>query len=174
MEMMQFVIQDLSVKFRYLPIAFAAGILIALVCVVLFRKRLHGRPIAYAFFGACCFVILYITLLSRDATRSRVIDLELFSTWGINARNNAYVIENVLLFIPFGFAACLALPKVRNLILCALFGLAGSVAIEVLQLASRRGYFQVDDILTNVIGALIGWLLYWIARGLIGKMRKKR
>jgi glycopeptide antibiotics resistance protein len=55
-----------------------------------------------------------------------------------------------------------------------LFGLAGSVAIEVLQLASRRGYFQVDDILTNVIGALIGWLLYWIARGLIGKMRKKR
>ena len=32
-----------------------------------------------------------------------MMDLELFSTWGINDRNNAFVVENVLLFIPYGF-----------------------------------------------------------------------
>ena len=48
-------------------------------------------------------VLLAITYFSRESgSRSGMMDLELFSTWGINNRNNAYVVENVLLFIPYG------------------------------------------------------------------------
>ena len=97
------------------------------------------------------------------------MDLELFSTWGINARNNAYVVENVLLFIPYGLLCSLAFEKFRNFFGCILFGALTSMAVESLQLVTSRGYFQIDDILTNILGTVVGYFLYYVFWG-----RRKR
>jgi glycopeptide antibiotics resistance protein len=39
-------------------------------------------------------------------------------------------------------------------------GFLTSLFIEILQLVSARGIFQADDIITNTIGSLVGYLLY--------------
>ena len=69
------------------------------------------------------------------------------------------IILNVLLFIPFGYL----LPSLFPRLCCwqvILLGLAFSLCIELLQLLTRLGYADVDDLINNTLGAAIGWLCY--------------
>ena len=88
------------------------------------------------------------------------MDLKLFSTWGINTRNNAYVVENVLLFIPYGFFGSMAFEKLRRFFPSMALGTVTSLGIECMQLITKRGYFQTDDIWTNILGTMIGFCVF--------------
>jgi glycopeptide antibiotics resistance protein len=50
----------------------------------------------------------------------------------------------------------------RNLFGCVLLTSLFSLAVETVQLFSKVGAFDVDDILLNAIGGLVGWLCYCI------------
>lgn len=156
---------------KYLPRAILIGIPLSLSAVFVAnawqRKRGGGacsvlRTVIFGFYLA---VLFFITFFSRESGSRVGVDLVLFSTWGINDRNNAFVIENVLLFIPYGFVSCLAFKGLRDFVRCTVFGMATSLCIECLQLITGRGYFQLDDILTNTLGAMLGFLVYLILFG---------
>lgn len=77
---------------------------------------------------------------------------------------------NVLLFVPLGFFVRLVVH--RGLVVTSLLGLAVSVAIEVTQLTGVWGWydcayrtFDVDDLLTNTLGAVAGGVLAWLVLG---------
>ncbi len=83
-------------------------------------------------------------------------------------RNTKYAVfqlgANVVLFIPFGFILCRGLGT--GVVTSTLFGAATSTLIETAQLTGLFGVYQyayrtfdVDDILTNTTGALIGCLV---------------
>lgn len=164
-ETIQYIYRDLAASTGYLPYGLAVGVPLAIVVVLLLnrrRKKLQKPPARMGAIACFCIyaaLLLVITFLSRESGSRKGIDLELFSTWGINRRNNAYVIENVLLFIPYGFVCCWAFEWARKLIPCTLFGAATSLGIECMQLITGRGYFQIDDILTNTLGGMIGFLI---------------
>jgi len=151
---------------RYLPYGLMTGIPVAAILIYVKRKlRDKGdqKPAALlpvVVFGFYLALILVITFLSRESGRSNGLDLKLFSTWGINDRNNAFVVENVLLFIPYGFFSCWAFRRFNRFFRCAALGTATSLGIECLQLVTGRGFFQIDDILTNMLGTVIGFLLF--------------
>ena len=70
------------------------------------------------------------------------------------------LVMNVILYIPLGlFLPCcfLLFKKVRYTVLTAFLC---SVCIETIQGLFRIGLFEVDDILNNTLGALIGVILY--------------
>ncbi len=170
--MIKYICADLLAAMEYLPYGLALGIPVALLFLWVSRRK-GGRgekegaarfPVAvYAVYFA---ILLVITFFSRESgSRRGGMDLELLSTWGINDRNNAYVVENVLLFVPYGFLCSWAFPWARNFFACTLFGAATSVLVECLQLVTARGYFQIDDILTNILGTAVGFLLYLPVRG---------
>ncbi len=168
--MIEYIYHDLLFATGYLPYGLVVGIPLAAVLMWAVNRRNGDRkPAALlpgAVFGIYFAVMFVITFLSRESgSRKGVVDLELFSTWGINARNNAFVVENVLLFIPYGFFACLAFRWKKRLLCCGFLGACTGLGIECLQLITRRGYFQIDDILTNILGTLIGWglfrLIFW-------------
>ena len=158
---------------RYLPYGLAAGVLAVLILAAVnragIRKGKKSFPIVPGSILCVYFVImLFITFLSRENGSRNGIDLELFSTWGINKRNNAFVIENILLFVPYGFICAWALQGAKRLIPNAMLGLATSLGIETMQLVTQRGYFQIDDVLTNTMGMIIGYLIFRVV-SLIGK-----
>lgn len=166
---------------RYLPYGIAVGIIVAVLLAVVNDRlvKCGKNPISIAAvtsFFMYAVIVVCITFLSReDGSRKGIVDLELFSTWGINDRNNAFVIENILLFIPYGFVCAWALKHARKLWSCTLYGLFTSLSIEMLQMITRRGYFQVDDILTNVAGTVLGYLLFWcIWQGKKAVINKKK
>lgn len=151
---------------KFLPAGIAMGGVIAViffrVAERIQRKRGKGRGevLPTVAFWMYVSIMLIITFFSRESGSWQGLDLELFSTWGINDRNNALVVENVLLFIPYGFLGPWAFAFLRKFFVCGAFGFGTSLLIESLQLVTRSGYFQVDDILTNTLGALIGYLIF--------------
>ncbi len=169
--MLKYIINDLLATLRYLPYGIIAGLFAVVILHNFNRGRIkRGRDAvslpAVSSLVMYVAVLLVITYFSRESgSRSGMMDLELFSTWGINERNNAYVVENVLLFIPYGFVLAWADPRQRNFFRNFITGALTSLAIESMQLITGRGFFQIDDILTNILGTVLGFLCYWLLRG---------
>ena len=68
---------------------------------------------------------------------------------------------NILIFMPFGFFTSMA--SRSSSIFMALFNSLGlSLCVEVLQLVTRVGSFDVDDILLNTIGGVLGYIVFVI------------
>lgn len=87
----------------------------------------------------------------------------------VNGNLNALIINflgNIVMFMPFGFFAPL-LWNVSDRV-AVLFGFAASLTIEVSQLFLPRST-DVDDLILNTFGALLGLLLYKIASRYINK-----
>jgi glycopeptide antibiotics resistance protein len=80
------------------------------------------------------------------------------------------VIGNMLMFIPYGMFVgyYLNIKKVRDILLLSI---AASLSIESTQLLIGR-VFDVDDIILNVIGAVIGYFLYKFTRSFVNKWPK--
>ncbi len=165
--MCKYIVKDMLSVCTYLPI----GIGVALICGCavwgMNRWRAASGRAPYKVLPVTLLVsytlmVLLITFLSREGNGHTGLYLELFSSWGINARNNAYFIENILLFIPLGIFSSLAIKRMRNILLCSLAGLGFSFCIESLQYITGRGVFQVDDILTNGLGMLLGCAIFGI------------
>ena len=72
---------------------------------------------------------------------------------------------NVGLLLPLGLIGPVLMPSLRRVCRLALVALCVSVAIELIQLAGTlTGFIErsvdVDDLVLNVVGALIGWLVW--------------
>ena len=175
--MLKYIIKDLKEAFVYLPYGIMAGAVMGLILNGLNARRERKGKDAFPMAGLMAFslylmIILVITFFSReDGSRNRAMDLQLFSTWGINTRNNAFVVENVLLFIPYGFVCPWAFPWLRGFFRNTFAAFVTSLGVETFQLITGRGYFQIDDILTNVLGAVIGYVIYCMIVGMYRKIR---
>lgn len=69
------------------------------------------------------------------------------------------IAHNIVLFIPFGFLIIAAYPHTSTGKIL-LLGFVLSLFIEVCQLVFHLGWFEVDDILHNVLGTYVGIRLY--------------
>ena len=72
------------------------------------------------------------------------------------------VLGNMIMFLPFGFFVSYYL-KVEKINLPLLLTLIASLSIELVQLAIGR-VFDVDDIILNLLGGIIGFFIYDILR----------
>ncbi len=82
-------------------------------------------------------------------------------------QTHAFFIENIILFVPFGILFPIVFKKwLRWVTIPA--GALISAGIEYTQLVTGRGYCQLDDLVTNTAGAVIGFVIFLI--GYIGKM----
>ena len=66
---------------------------------------------------------------------------------------------NIVMFVPLGFFLRALVPGCRKFLRCM-----GTVAlimstVELCQLFTLRGFCEVDDVLLNLNGAAVGWLL---------------
>lgn len=68
---------------------------------------------------------------------------------------------NVIAFIPFGYLLPKMVKKKLRLFHTVLFSFEFSLLVELTQLISRTGSFDVDDLILNTFGGLIGYILYY-------------
>jgi glycopeptide antibiotics resistance protein len=83
------------------------------------------------------------------------------------------IVGNIVCFIPFGFMLPILSTKIRKLILVGLVSFELSIVIEVAQLIFKVGSFDVDDLLLNTLGGMVGFLIYSITNRIIRKWFKK-
>lgn len=70
------------------------------------------------------------------------------------------VVGNVLAFVPFGVFLPLLVRRVRSFGKTLLLGFEFSLLVEIVQLFSKVGSFDVDDIMLNTLGVLLGYALF--------------
>ena len=114
----------------------------------------------------------YLTVVSRASSSNDSIRTEWLE--GYKSIHDVYTSSenylNILLFVPIGFLVGLVARKYR-LIYAVLVGLFVSETIECAQLIWHKGTFDVNDLMNNTIGAMIGG---FIAVGVInGTQRLK-
>ncbi|MGN1266928.1 MAG: VanZ family protein [Dorea sp.] len=66
---------------------------------------------------------------------------------------------NVLIFVPFGFFMPMA-SKYRSFLATAFSSFGLCFCVETFQLVTRVGSFDVDDLLLNTIGGIIGYIVF--------------
>lgn len=82
------------------------------------------------------------------------------------------IVGNMLAFVPFGFLIPLINSDYRNVFKVSLLSMFFSTLVEVVQLLSKVGSFDVDDIILNTLGGFIGALIYYIINGVLRYKRK--
>jgi len=84
------------------------------------------------------------------------------------------LLGNVVAFLPFGYFLPSLSKKNRNFIYVTLLSFEFSLMIECIQLFSKVGSFDVDDLILNTLGGSLGYLCFLAINSLMKKNEKKK
>ena len=107
-------------------------------------------------------VIGYFTLFSRDGVTKSTILFDFYKIKRAFATGSAeplgHVLLNIVLFLPFGFflAGCCS-GKSDKLLYVLVAAAVFTTSIESIQYVLRIGECDLEDLVANVLGAVLGW-----------------
>lgn len=141
----------LSTLISYFPvIVLIVALGICFLLVLLPNKAKLAVSIVYL------LLILTVTLLRKQSDYGK--SFELFWSYQYFFVNEVYrleILNNIWLFVPLGAS----LYKREGAIRVFLYGTCLSLLIEEIQYVLNLGFFEWDDIISNVIGILIGYYI---------------
>ena len=167
---------SLAMSFASVGIALILTFLsLFLLChFVIYRKLMKGtkrisagRLAWWCVFLCYCFVVLAATLFMRFPCYEDTPVYPLFysyvEAWLTGSAGSwRNILLNYVMFIPMGFLLALGWKKFQRGKNVLWMGFGFSLAIETLQLITRRGMFEMDDILGNTVGAWIGYAIFYL------------
>lgn len=144
------------------------------------HRRRHGAEVPFPWRKAILTlmlvgylaVVMFVTV-QRGGFYSGGANFHLFRAWreawnSFSERSWLNVLLNIGLFVPLGILLPLVWEKARKWYRMLGCGLLATLFIEVVQYLKGAGIFDVDDLFTNTLGAMMGfWLIMVIlsARG---------
>lgn len=72
------------------------------------------------------------------------------------------IVGNVVCFIPFGAILPVLARRARNFWVIVMLSFEFSLLVECTQLISKVGSFDVDDILLNTLGGILGFIVFTV------------
>ncbi|PFL21506.1 VanZ family protein [Bacillus cereus] len=128
---------------------------------VLLFKLLLGRPAFYFgnlkyFFETGDWHSIHGGLINLFPFRNTIRYLTEFDSYNLDIVL-MNTLGNVIIFIPFGFLLPLLFKQINNVKMASKIFIKFILLIESLQLLTFTGVFDIDDIILNMLGALIGY-----------------
>lgn len=147
--------------------ALGLGVLAAIICFIRFcvQNRYSMKTVNVILFLVYFAVVLYLTIFMRIGSVDTSIVTTPFDDLknAIQYRDPAMVqhmVLNVIMFVPFGYLIPAMNPEnLRRCSFAFLGGIVCSTVIEGAQMIFSLGQSDIDDIIANSIGAVIGYLL---------------
>lgn len=147
--------------------ALAVGVLAVLIlfirfCVINWSDMSNLHVVLFLAYFA---VVLYLTIFMRIGSVNTSVLTTPFDDLknAIQYRDPAMVqhmVLNVILFVPFGYLIPAMNPeKLRKCSFAFLGGIACSTIIEGTQMVFRLGQSDIDDIIANSVGAVLGYVM---------------
>lgn len=85
------------------------------------------------------------------------------------------LLGNVACFMPLGFVLPILSLRKWGVIRITIVSFLASLAIEITQLVTKLGSCDVDDIILNTLGGLLGYILFAICSGIYrANLRRRR
>lgn len=154
-------------------------LLLALIIIIesfiVIKQR--DERVLYELFSWCIFIpyivfILVATVFSRSSIPSGnyLVSFDISTAWttspGRYGRIDTFteLCMNILMFVPIGF---LLMKLTKKLWLALGISFLITLSIEVLQLITKRGFFELADILLNFFGAVGGLLIYRVKNNVL-------
>ena len=110
------------------------------------------------------FLVFCSTIICRDGYPK--VNYNIHPFLYIHSKNVIIIGErilNIILFVPIGLLSSVILNKWRPLKVFVLGGCL-SASIELLQLELKKGVCNIDDVINNVAGCIIGYCLFLIIK----------
>lgn len=181
---------QLGKQYLGLGVAAAAAVILAWLIgyFIVYRKLMKGQKkpniravVWWAVMICNLAVIAGATLMSRSAIWSAGKIVPLFYSYReawVNFTGTAWrnIILNICMFVPLGFLLPLGSKKCRTFWRTYLIGFMLTFLIELVQLILHLGIFELDDLMGNTVGTMIGYGLYalWeMLRCAISKQKKQ-
>lgn len=171
--MLKIIMSDIS---NYMGIYFGRSLLLGtigavalLVILLLVKKaklykgttaRIIEKTIALFFGIVYGYMVFGITFLCREPVFEKKVSIVPFSSPLGNPRLWAYFVENIMMFVPYGIIIPILSSYVEKWYSCLILGMVSSILIEWGQYTTSRGKAQIDDVLLNTAGMMIGWFIF--------------
>lgn len=142
------------------------GIYLGILIYLMFLSERYGRTEGM---GTYRYNLIPFQEIKRYFMHREVL---LFETFFIN------IYGNVLAFMPFGFLLPVISKKDRHFLSILLLSFCLTLTLETMQLVLQVGCFDVDDMILNVFGGVLGYVLFRLAdcilRRIFGQAGKRR
>ena len=126
-------------------------VVIALLLVLL--SALVGRKLSGLLLILYLVPIVYFTLMYRKSGESEIGFLRSYRIFFVSAEARADILKNIWLFVPLGAVLFRIYPRKTIMYVPILL----SVAIEVIQYITGIGMGELDDVISNGLGGIIGY-----------------
>ena len=141
------------------------------------EKRILSRKRVCLFVAYTIFIVWYTLLKKEPRGAERAFKPELFwamRTWSenptiVSKEEAVQYLMNILFFMPY----VLLFPWKDNWKYVFVTVLILSVFIELSQFIFNLGWCEVDDVISNTLGAMIGWGVLWMIKTL-GRDREEK
>ncbi|MDO4265543.1 MAG: VanZ family protein [Eubacteriales bacterium] len=163
----KYVIDDMREPLSYIPGGLLWGLLFAAAAALSgIREVYRGgqfhwkRPAFFFLLGIYLYVFLEQAWFSRAPGSRTGVNMEIFGVWNNSLRDKAYMVENLMMFIPFGVLIPACFRKAGTLWAVLPLSFSASVCLEYMQFITARGHCQLDDVLMNTAGGVLGYVLF--------------
>lgn len=137
-------------------------------------KREWSLAIFALYIGVLCYFLFFSemfgrTEMQREYHYNLVLFREIKRFWIYRRQLGIMacvinIIGNVAAFLPYGFFLPILSEKFRHTFKVFLLSFSLSLTVELMQLIFKVGCFDVDDLLLNTIGGVIGYGIYKLSR----------
>ena len=152
------------IQWQWILAAFFAGVLIAILYKFIMKATIKQCAVLALLITYIGF-IMSVTVFGRVSIEKQRYELMPFWSYYrlIIYQENGFLFENInnmLLFMPIGFFLTYLIPnESKKLVLLIVLACMVSISIELLQFVLQRGVLETDDVIHNVIGAALGYLV---------------
>ncbi len=141
---------DISELLNQLP-----GLVIVFALIIIFVLCFTKRNVQIITLGIFLAFVLFQTLFRQaESNIAGMYPLWSYRQFFTNDGLRTQILNNIWLFVPLGTAVYTLSRKPKFLFIPVVF----SAMIEIIQFLSHRGLCEFDDILSNTIGACIGFV----------------
>ncbi|MGO4183498.1 VanZ family protein [Paenibacillus sp. TAF43_2] len=176
-------------RFLGLPVVIVVGIELLLIAgyyTFYYRKRRreeeHWLPMSKLILGALFIgyivFVLQLTVIGRGT--SHFLEMNLYPFGGYIEAWQKYSLRefqngifNILMFVPLGILLPCLSYKFRAFKRLLLVVVCATLAIETYQTLTGAGLFEVDDLINNTLGGIMGYQLYRLAASIIKHKKVK-
>ncbi len=151
------------------------------------RKQKRYRALGKILFVLYIVFIFYFLLISEAYGRTGDVgeyhyNLELFREikrfWTYREQLGwfatfANLAGNVIVFMPFGFLMSMA-SQYRSFLSTTFYSFVLSLVVELSQLLMKVGAFDVDDLLLNTVGGMLGYICFLVCNAIRRSYAKKK
>lgn len=162
---------------HYFPEIFVSRIIISVISfavfcafsIVMYKQNKYNKVQCFSaiLLSLYIVVLLYFTVVGRYSHEEYGYEINFLTSYRWLFQQNGeqmlrQLLINLVMLMPVGFLLPVVIKAKHKYLITMALSLLLTVFIETMQLITKCGSFEIDDIINNFVGAVLGMLIYML------------